>query len=231
MNLRSIFRFKENRFTKILKGELEVENYDKFRWNSEGYMEDSDIYFWDWVPREFSLSKDFIIENFKNLNLDSLFLYQPEFTYELAEQLIGEKLLYGNFSYIIRSCCTKFIPEEKLIYLLGRKRIETPTINEAIFKYQKLSETILKNCNYSKEILKDNIFLKQDKIFIGYTEIREDYKIISKNIRTTDMFFKESKICNTNIIANKSIIRKEGLISPILATDYNVIRTVKILSY
>lgn len=60
----------ESRFTKILRDGLEVENYDKFRWNSEGYMENSsDVYFWDWVPREFSLSEDFIIENFQNLGM------------------------------------------------------------------------------------------------------------------------------------------------------------------
>lgn len=102
-----------------------------------------------------------------------------------------------------------------------------------MIRYQKLPKEIVDSL--SEESLVNNLFYKNDNEFIGYLEVREDYGIISKNIRTTGLIFSDDikyyfpKHKLNALRLNKSIIRKESLISPILATDYNVIRTVKII--
>lgn len=219
---------------------LGIENYKDFNFNNSGGVltlkSGIRISFWTFIVYELNLSSEFIKEYIKYFKIEYLLIFQPNFTYDLAKEIIGNDLIMQS-RYLELVLKTKFIPEEDLINIyyerIFKSDIDSKKIINSLLTYQKLPKKIIEIS--VEEDIKNNIFLRYGDNFIGYVEDKInfcDIKVISDNIRLCRYFIPmdlNDYYTNSTTCMYKSLINKNDLLSPFLIFNYKPIRKSKII--
>lgn len=227
-------------YNNILKN-LGVENYKDFKFNDRGIFNlDSGEYisFWTFICYELNLPLEFIKENIKYFKIDYLLIFQPNFTYEIAKEIIGDDLITQS-RYLELILKNKFIPKEDLIDIYYRKvfksDIDSVIIIKNLLTYQKLPKEIIEVSE--EEDIKNNIFLRYEDNFLGYVEDKTNIingnKVISNNVRSCRFFIpmdlSDYYINPNNMCLYKSLINKNDIISPSFVSNYQPFRKIKVI--